>query len=134
MNGGRQPLSLGRNCYSQGTIIHEFIHAIGFDHEQNRPDRDNYVKIMWGNIKGGRGNNNFWKANGWRMFDTEYDWKSVMHYGAYGGSINGRPTMTSRVSIIHPGCFPGMNIVFEVADLGHGLVFSTSGLLRLSFT
>ena len=102
MNGGRQPLSLGRNCYSQGTIIHEFIHAIGFSHEQNRPDRDNYVKIMWENIKYGRDNVNFRKANGWRMFNTEYDWKSVMHYGAYNGfSINGRPTMISRVSIIH---------------------------------
>ena len=30
--------------------------------------------------------------------------------------------------------FSGMNIVFEVADLSHGLVFSKSGLLRLSFT
>ena len=100
--GGRQEISLASNCYNQGTIIHEFIHAIGFDHEQNRPDRDNYVKIMWGNIRGGRKNNNFEKANGWKMFDTEYDWKSVMHYRAYNGfSIGGRPTITSRVSVIH---------------------------------
>ena len=100
MYGGRQQISLGSGCYSQGTIIHEFIHAIGFDHEQSRPDRDNYVKIMWGNIRGGRKNDNFWKANGWKMFDTEYDWRSVMHYRAYNGaSINGGPTITSRVSI-----------------------------------
>ena len=99
MYGGRQQISLGSGCYSQGTIIHEFIHAIGFDHEQSRPDRDNYVKIMWGNIRGGRKNDNFWKANGWKMFDTEYDWRSVMHYRAYNGaSINGGPTITSIVS------------------------------------
>ena len=99
MHGGRQQISLGSGCYSQGTIIHEFIHAIGFDHEQSRPDRDNYVKIMWGNIRGGRKNDNFWKANGWKMFDTEYDWRSVMHYRAYNGaSINGGPTITSIVS------------------------------------
>ena len=104
MYGGRQQISLGSGCYSQGTIIHEFIHAIGFDHEQSRPDRDNYVKIMWGNIRGGRKNDNFWKANGWKMFDTEYDWRSVMHYRAYNGaSINGGPTITSRVSKDWPG-------------------------------
>ena len=96
-HGGRQEISLGGGCYSQGTIVHEFIHAIGFDHEQNRPDRDDYVKIMWGNIYEGRANNNFWKANGWRTFNTEYDWRSIMHYSAYNSlSTNGGPTITSR--------------------------------------
>ena len=105
----RQLISLGRYCYNQGTIIHEFIHAIGFDHEQNRPDRDKYVKIMWGNIEGGTTNNNFWIANKWRTFKTEYDWKSIMHYRAKNGfSIRRRDTITSRVSSYHtPSIYPG---------------------------
>ena len=50
---GRQQLSLGNGCVYTGTIIHEFLHAIGFYHEQSRPDRDQYVRVIRENIQGG---------------------------------------------------------------------------------
>ena len=48
--GGLQPLKLAAGCQSQ-EIIHELMHARGFVHEQSRPDRDQYVEIVWNNIE-----------------------------------------------------------------------------------
>ena len=36
-----------------GTPIHEMFHAIGFLHEQNRYDRDSFVRVLTVNIKPG---------------------------------------------------------------------------------
>ncbi|PRD22204.1 UNVERIFIED_CONTAM: nas-15 [Trichonephila clavipes] len=48
--GGEQNLSLATDCDQMGIVIHEFMHALGFWHEQSRMDRDDYVTIRWENI------------------------------------------------------------------------------------
>lgn len=67
-----------------GVIIHELMHAIGFVHEQTRPDRDDWVEIVWENIVEGD-EDQFQKfPTGYvQTLGTDYDYASVMHYGPY---------------------------------------------------
>ncbi|RXG55307.1 Zinc metalloproteinase nas-13, partial [Armadillidium vulgare] len=51
--GGKQTVSLGAGCVYFGIILHELMHAVGFWHEQSRADRNDYVRINWGNIRNG---------------------------------------------------------------------------------
>lgn len=50
LDGVGQELSLGSGCDNVGTAIHEIMHALGFWHEQSRPDRNQYVEVLWENI------------------------------------------------------------------------------------
>ncbi|KAH9500242.1 Bone morphogenetic protein 1 [Bulinus truncatus] len=47
---GHQLVNLGEGCDTVGIAIHEIMHALGFWHEQARPDRDAYVTIIRENI------------------------------------------------------------------------------------
>lgn len=73
-NGGAQGLSLGPGCLYVGIVMHEFMHAAGFWHEQSRADRDNYITINHLNIQDGM-EYNFEKYS-WdkiQTLDVEYD-------------------------------------------------------------
>ena len=46
-------LAYEEGCVNEGTVAHEFIHSIGFWHEQQRPDRDDWITIEFQNIPQG---------------------------------------------------------------------------------
>lgn len=48
-----QVLNLHEDCFKHGTIVHEMLHTLGFYHMQSTFDRDNFVEIVWKNIKSG---------------------------------------------------------------------------------
>ncbi len=85
-------------CLSQGTIMHEMIHALGFRHEQARSDRDDYVNIHFENVKPGKEHNFENVSSGYSLFGVPYNTRSIMHYKTNEFSANGRPTITAKVN------------------------------------
>ncbi len=85
--GGSQYLRVWSDHWTRRIVLmHETMHALGFRHEQARPDRDAYVTINENNIQSGREHN----------FDLDssaapigpYDFLSIMHYGPRNFAVN----------------------------------------------
>uniref|UniRef100_A0A7N6ATV6 Metalloendopeptidase n=1 Tax=Anabas testudineus TaxID=64144 RepID=A0A7N6ATV6_ANATE len=104
--GNVQTVSLkSQGCIYFGTVQHELIHALGFNHEQCRSDRDQHIKILLQNVIPGMAYN-FDKINTLNQ-GTPYDYNSVMHYGRLAFSKdNVSPTMVA---------IPNSNAVFGTA-------------------
>ena len=51
---GAQTVAIDIDCLYEFLIIHETLHALGFFHEHQRPDRDNYVTIFLDNVRKGK--------------------------------------------------------------------------------
>ncbi|XP_055626256.1 seminal metalloprotease 1-like [Toxorhynchites rutilus septentrionalis] len=89
-----QPYELDQGCFRMGSIIHEFIHALGFRHMQSTYNRDEYVQIEWENIQPGTEHNFLlYEADKVSNFGTEYDYGSIMHYSSTAFSINKQKTI-----------------------------------------
>ncbi|CAH3147009.1 unnamed protein product, partial [Porites lobata] len=127
--GRPQPITLASGCWTPGIVAHEIGHALGFYHEQSRPDRDNYVTIYRQNIVSGMEFNfNKYDRSKTDSLETPYDYGSVMHYDSKAFSRNGRPTIVAR----EPGVQLGnrhrlskidiqqMNLLYKCSGVGGG--------------
>ncbi|KAM9318782.1 high choriolytic enzyme 1-like [Pholidichthys leucotaenia] len=115
--GGGQTVSLDRSgCVYHSTVQHELLHALGFNHEQTRSDRDNHIRVHWENIIDDMVYN-FYKIDTLNQ-GTPYDYNSVMQYHRYAFSKNNYPTMEP---------IPNSNIAF-----GEATEMSQNDILRLN--
>jgi len=85
-----QVVNIADWCTSPGTrwfsTVHEIVHALGFIHEQCRPDRDSFVNVNSSHPEGQ--NVNYQKLNvKLSQIDTKYDYESIMHYPATAGLL-----------------------------------------------
>ncbi|XP_058065456.1 astacin-like [Anopheles bellator] len=109
--GGMQTVNLQPNgCMSRGTIIHEFLHALGFVHMQSASDRDFYITVNWSNISADKASNfNLYSSNVIEDFGIPYDYDSVMHYSQTAFSANGLDTITTKQSGVTIGQRVGLS-------------------------
>jgi hypothetical protein len=93
--GGRQFINC--DAGSVGTVVHETCHAIGLRHEQQRPDRDDFIKVDLEKNPKGLSESNYDKRDD-LMFGA-YDQSSIMQYRTAAiTSRNGKPLGNSRLS------------------------------------
>ncbi|MDR0333635.1 MAG: hypothetical protein LBI15_09250 [Dysgonamonadaceae bacterium] len=79
--GGKQDLWVSQ-MVSVGTVIHEIGHALGLNHEHQRPDRDNFININWSNIRLEK-RHNFDRITTNYLTLGSFDWNSIMLYDAF---------------------------------------------------
>lgn len=86
-------------CFRKGHVMHELLHALGYIHMHNRPDRDRYIKIFLNNVHP-KFIKEFDKVNSgvFNYYGTHYDYNSVMHYDSKAASKNGGRTILTRDS------------------------------------
>ena len=115
--GRKQDVALSTNC-GVGAIIHELAHAVGVWHEQSRCDRDDFVEILWDNIRDDK-DHNFNKHCSDGVDFGDYDFDSIMHYGPTSfGKIDpdtGRRLETIRSKV--DGVTFGMRNVLSDGDI-----------------
>ena len=127
---GFQSLNLPANrCESGNTPLHEVMHALGFWHEQQRPDRDQFVRVHPDLLIDNGDYIRIDKLNakkGWSYTweelnpKSEYDFQSIMHYR---GQLHddGTPTIAhiNDLSVPFPVHIPDTFSAQDIVQINH---------------
>jgi len=90
VNGNRGTITIGTRT-TNGVMIHEIGHTLGYIHEQNRSDRDQFVRIFPENIQDGAISQFRITTNS--VNPGTFDVNSTMIYSSFTFSKNGQEVM-----------------------------------------
>lgn len=130
-NLGAHPVEISQYC-SEGNIVHEIGHIIGLDHEQNRLDRNNFVRIETAKIDAGDRPN--FDINPTYQNYLTYDFGSIMHYALSAFSIDGISRTIVPLVTVPAGVFVGQRAGLSMGDInsvrvmyGHAVIATGTG-------
>ncbi|XP_055344217.1 uncharacterized protein LOC129592251 [Paramacrobiotus metropolitanus] len=107
--GGYQEIYLSQpSCFDLGVIQFHVMHALGFDYEHKRFDRDQYVEVR--NISESESEykdfyDDLYSINpSMYTFGAKYDYHSIREYSTFAGTTGRSPGMISKKALtVHMG-------------------------------
>ena len=122
-----QEISLGTNCEYGTYPLHEVMHALGFWHEHQRPNRNEYVSIhrnrtfLLDDQFFVAYSNKIWEMYDWNPSGTNYDIDSITHYTS---------TIFSKDRDIPVMTYPGTN---DPLIIQNSKTFSSNDIIDFNF-
>ncbi|XP_055548075.1 hatching enzyme 1.2-like [Wyeomyia smithii] len=106
---GKTLVNLQQGCADALTTpIHELMHALGFFHEHNRLDRDEFIEVIYDNMIPDPSiyyNFQLPEDDEVTNFSIPYDIGSIMHYSQYAFSVKPSKLETMKAKVPWEGLF-----------------------------
>ena len=105
--------------------MHELGHVLGFFHEHQRPDRDDWITINQDAMQNTKQAQNAFEKYSRRInsLGVEYDYASIMHYSRKAFSKNGSPVFRVKKGKTLPNCLP---------EIGQRVSISSKDILQVN--
>jgi hypothetical protein len=114
MQGGEQDIIIVTPNYNNTTIHHEIFHTLGFYHEHQRSDRNNYIIVNYDLIPSNL-RHNFDIVAGTNI--GPYDLSSIMHYGSLSNPSSENEALVCYLTGLNGEILPSSHLHMSAGDI-----------------